>query len=42
LVIFYLVIFYYLLAACSFPPRARKGVDLDGRGDGEELKEGKP
>jgi hypothetical protein len=28
---------YYLLEACSFLMRDRKGVDLDGRRCGEEL-----
>lgn len=39
-IVFYFVIFYYcLLEADCFLVRDRKGVDLDGRGYGEELGE---
>jgi hypothetical protein len=31
-------VFCYLLVACSFLKRPRKGVDLDGGGSGEELR----
>jgi hypothetical protein len=33
----YYILFCYVLEACSFPTRDRKGVDLDGRGHGEKL-----
>jgi hypothetical protein len=29
---------YYLLEACSFLMTQRKGVDLEGRGGGKELR----
>lgn len=38
MIIFYFVMFcYYLLGACSFLMRDRKGMDRDGRRCGEEL-----
>ena len=38
ILIFYFVMFgCYLLGACSFLMRDRKGVDLEGKGGGEEL-----
>lgn len=38
-VLFYF--YYYPLEACFLSMRDRKSVDLDGRGDGEELEEGR-
>ena len=36
---YFVMVCCYLLEACSFLVRHRKGVDLDGRGSGEELGE---